>query len=61
LNSGQPRYGRDTTWYGGKILTDGIKAPTRQGRCDSTGMITQIDPDTSAETQLVIGDDPDAR
>ena len=61
LNSGQPRYGRDSTWYGGKILTDGIKAPTRQGRCDSTGMITQIDPDTSAETPLVRGFDPDGR
>lgn len=61
LNSGQPRYGRDSTWYGGKILTDGIKAPTRQGRCDATGMITQIDPDTSAETPLVRGLDPDAR
>jgi hypothetical protein len=61
LNSGQPRYGRDTTWYGDKILTDGIKAPTRQGRCDSTGMITQINPDTSAETFLVRGYDPDGR
>jgi hypothetical protein len=61
LNSGQPRYGRDSTWYGGKILTDGYKAPTRQGRCDATGMITQIDPDTSAETPLVRGYDPDGQ
>jgi hypothetical protein len=61
LNSGQPRYGRDSTWYRDKILTDGIKAPTRQGRCDATEMITQIDPDTSAETVLVRGFDPDGR
>ena len=62
LNSAQPRYGREAlTWHGNKLLTNGYKSPTRQGRCDSTGMITQIDPDTSAETPLVRGFDPDAR
>jgi len=62
LNSAQPRYGRNAlTWYGNKLLTNGYKSPTRQGRCDSTGMITQIDPDTSAETVLVRGFDPDSR
>jgi hypothetical protein len=62
LNSAQPRYGRNAlTWYGNKILTNGHKSPTRQGRCDSTGMITQIDPDTSEELSLVRGFDPDAR
>ena len=62
LNSAQPRYGRrGLTWYGGKVLTNGYKSPTRKGNCDSTGMITQIDPDTSAETPLVRGFDPDAR
>ena len=50
LNSAQPRYGRQAlTWYGNKLLTNGYKSPTRQGKCDSTGIITQIDPDTSAE------------
>lgn len=62
LNSAQPRYGRGAlSWYGNKLLTNGYKSPTRQGRCDSTGMITQIDPDTSAETALVRGYDPDGR
>ena len=61
VNSGQPRYGTRSTWYRDKILTNGIKPPSGSGRCDSTGMITQIDPATSAETPLVKGYDPDGR
>jgi len=61
LNSGQPRYGSQSTWYAGKILTNGIKPPTGSGRCYTTGMITQIDPATSAETPLVKGSDPNSR
>jgi hypothetical protein len=62
LNSAQPRYGSGIlSWYGSKLLTNGYKPPNRQSRCDSTGMITQIDPDTSAETDLVRGFDPDSR
>jgi len=61
LNSGQPRYGTRSTWYRDKILTNGIKSPSGNGKCSSTGMITQIDPTSSAETPLVKGYDPDGR
>ena len=61
LNSTQPRYGFGSTWYRGKILTDGIKPPSGSGVCSSTGMITQVDPDTGAEIELVKGSGPDAR
>jgi hypothetical protein len=61
LNSAQPRYGRRSSWYDGKILTNGSKSPTGSGLCNFTGMITQIDPATSADTALVRGYDPDGR
>lgn len=61
LNSSQPRYGMQSSWYGGKILTNGRKPPTRRGTCDATGFVTQVDPDTGAETQLVKGQDPHGR
>jgi len=61
LNSSQPRYGEGSTWYRGKILTNGSKPPSGSGVCSFTGMITQIDPDTGAEIELVKGSGPDAR
>ena len=57
----QPRYGKTSSWYGGKVLTDGYTAPDRSGTCAATGMVTQIDPGTGAETPLVRGSFPDAR
>ena len=61
LDSAQPRYGTSSTWLGDKILTNGHKPPPGSGVCTASGMITQIDPDTSAETELVKGLWPDAR
>jgi hypothetical protein len=61
LNSAQPRYGERSTWYNGMILTNGRGAPTNGGLCKLIGRITQIDPDTSAETRLMRGNDPDGR
>ena len=57
----QPRNGRGSTWYGDQILTNGRKPPDSMGKCADTGMITRIDPATSAETALVRGYDPDSR
>ncbi len=57
----QPRYGRGSSWYGDQLLTNGRKPPDSRGKCADTGMITQIDPATSAETALVRGYDPDGR
>jgi len=59
---GQPRYGTHSSWYGGKVLTNGYK-PAKGGglRCDRLDMVTEIDPATSAETPLVRGYDPDGR
>jgi len=57
----QPRYGKLSSWYGGKVLTDGHTAPSRSGTCAETGMVTQIDPSTGAETPLVHGYFPDGR
>jgi hypothetical protein len=57
----QPRYGKRSSWYGGKVLTNGTLPPDRRGACQATGYITQVDPSTSAETQLVKGYDPDGR
>lgn len=61
LNSAQPRYGQRSSWHAGKILTNGIKPPKPNGSCYVTSTITQIDPETSAETTLVRGFDPDGR
>ena len=59
---GQPRYGTHSSWYGGKVLTNGYR-PAKGGglRCDRSDMVTEIDPATSAETPLVRGYDPDGR
>ncbi len=61
VNSGQPRYGTRSSWYGDQILTNGRNPPDGSGRCADTGFVTQIDPATGAETQLVRGYDPDGR
>jgi hypothetical protein len=61
LNSGQPRYGTQSTWLDGNILTFGYKSPDRKGKCAFTETIYQVDPDTSAETPLILGNMPDAR
>jgi hypothetical protein len=58
---GQPRYGTRSSWYGNKVLTNGRKSPDGSGRCADTGMVTQVDPSTGAETPLLRGYDPDGR
>lgn len=57
----QPRYGTRSSWYGDKLLTNGRKSPDGTGRCADTGIVTQVDPSTGAETPLVRGYDPDGR
>ena len=59
LNTAQPMYGRRSSWYGGKILTNGFKVNKRG--CTISGTISRFDPDTGAETILVRGYDPDGR
>lgn len=58
-NTAQPMFGRRSSWYGGKILTNGFKANKRG--CTISGTISQFDPATGAETVLVRGYDPDGR
>jgi hypothetical protein len=62
ISYGQPRYGKNATWYRGRVLAEGYK-PAKGGglRCDSTGFITEVDPVTSAEKPLVRGAYPDGR
>jgi len=55
----QPMFGRRSSWYGGKIFTNGFKVNKRG--CTISNMISQFDPDTGAETILVRGFDPDGR
>lgn len=66
FDGGQPRYGTRSSWYvnqelGDQVLTNGRKSPDGSGRCADTGMVTQVDPATGAETPLVRGYDPDGR
>ena len=58
---GQPRYGTGATWVNGKILSNGYSEPSRRNQCSSTGKVTEVDPATGIETQLVTGWDPDGR
>jgi hypothetical protein len=61
VSYGQPRYGRESTWYRGKVLTYQY-TPSRNGtRCSATESISEVDPLTSAETVLTRGYYPDAR
>jgi hypothetical protein len=60
LNAAQPFYGRRSSWYDGKILTNGFKL-RRNGSCIISTTISQFDPETGAETVLVRGYDPDGR
>lgn len=60
LNAAYPFYGRRSSWYDGKILTNGFKL-RRNGSCTISGTISQFDPDTGAEMILVRGFDPDGR
>ena len=57
----QPRYGTQSSWFGGQLLVNGRKPPDRKGTCRETGMVTLIDPATGAETPLVSGYGPDGR
>lgn len=61
MSYGQPRYGTNSTWYGGRVLTNGRKPPKGAGRCDAMDTITEIDPGTSAERSLTRGYHPDGR
>lgn len=56
---GQPRYGRNSTWHGGRVVTNGYGPPNRRSRCLSLDMIVEIDPDTSAQRDLTPGFTPD--
>jgi len=58
-STAQPMFGRRSSWYGGKILTNGFKVNKRG--CTISGTISRFDPDTGAETVLVRGFDPDGR
>jgi hypothetical protein len=57
----QPRYGRYVSWLDGKILANGVSAPSRRNKCAYTDSIVKIDPTTGSEVTLVRGYDPDAR
>jgi hypothetical protein len=59
LNAAYPFYGRRSSWYGGKILTNGVKVSKRG--CTISGAISQFDPDSGSERVLVRGYDPDGR
>jgi hypothetical protein len=59
LNTGPPMFGRRSSWYGGKILTNGFKINKRG--CTISGTISRFDPETGAEAILVRGYDPDGR
>jgi hypothetical protein len=59
LNTATPMFGRRSSWYDGKILTNGFKVNKRG--CSISGTISQFDPDTGAEKILVRGFDPDGR
>ena len=62
LNAAQPMYGTRSSWYGGKILTNGVQLPRKNGtNCNKTGSISQFDPVTGVETVLMQGYDPDGR
>jgi hypothetical protein len=61
LNTPQPIYGRRSSWYGGKVLTNGIKLVKGRHNCQITSTINQIDPVTGAVKELVRGFDPDGR
>ena len=57
----QPRYGRNASWLGDKVLANGRKPPDRRNKCAATDSIVKIDPATGEEVTLVRGYDPDAR
>ena len=59
INAAVPFHGRRSSWYGNKILTNGLKVNKRG--CTISGTISQFDPDTGAEKILVRGYDPDGR
>ena len=61
LNSAVPFYGRRSSWYDGKVLTNGIKLVKGRHNCQITSTINQIDPVTGAVKELVRGFDADGR
>jgi hypothetical protein len=61
LNSAVPFYGRRSSWYGGKVLTNGIKLVKGRHNCQITSTINAIDPETGVVSELVRGFDPDGR
>jgi hypothetical protein len=61
LNAAYPFYGRRSSWFGGKVLTNGVKLVKGQRRCQITSTIHQIDPATGLVSELVRGFDPDGR
>jgi hypothetical protein len=63
ISYGTPRYGRDWSWFAGKVLGFGysVSSSKRGLRCQSKDMVTEVDPLTSAERDLVRGYYPDGR
>jgi hypothetical protein len=61
LTTGQPRYGRSSTWLDGYVLATSYSPPTKSGRCSGNGYVSRIDPLTSEEIYLLRGYDPEAR
>ena len=59
LGTPRPIYGQRPSWYGGNVLTNGIKVSKRG--CVISSTINQIDPQTGVETVLVRGFDADGR
>ena len=61
ISFGQPRYGTGATWVNGRILSNGYSQPSRRNQCAATDRVTQVDPATGSEVQLITGWDPDGR
>ena len=56
---GQPRFGNFSSWHQGKVIADGYTPPNRQNKCESTEMIIEVDPNSSAQRDLARGGKPD--
>ena len=61
ISFGQPRYGTGATWVNGKILSNGYSEPSRRNKCAAIDKVTEVDPATGSETQIITGWAPDGR
>jgi hypothetical protein len=55
------RVGRDPTWVGNDVVMQRRTPMDGSGKCSSTTSISTIDLDSSTETVLVTGHNPDGR